>query len=72
MEPSNSPSGELNSTDWYKAGRGLLVVLAGATLTYLADALPNIDFGAYTPVVISLSSTFIELGRRYLTNYSSL
>jgi hypothetical protein len=69
MDSSTSPKFSLNKTDLFKAGRGLLVVLAGAALTYLVDVIPQIDFGVYTPVVVSLSATAIELGRRYLTSY---
>lgn len=69
MTESSSPTGELNSTDYWKAARGLIVVLIGATLTYLLDTIPTIDFGAYSPIVVSITSTLVELGRRYLTNY---
>lgn len=70
MEPSASPQYALNATDLFKAGRGLLVVLAGAALTYVVDLIPQIDFGVWTPMVVSVSSTLIELARRWLTNYS--
>lgn len=68
---SSSPKFALDTTDLFKAARGLLVVLAGATLTYLLETIPQIDFGGYTPVVVSLTSTMVELGRRYLTSYQS-
>lgn len=53
----------------YKAGRGLIVVLAGAFLTYLLDTVPNVDFGEYSPIVVSVTSTLVELARRWMTNY---
>lgn len=69
MDQSTSPKYSLNKADLFKALRGLVVVLAGAALTYVADMIPNVDFGMYTPLVVSVSSTLIELGRRFLTDY---
>jgi len=69
---SDSPKFSLNTTDLWKAARGLLVVLAGAALTYLVDTIPQVDFGIYSPVIVSVSSTLIELARRYLTDYESI
>lgn len=68
---NSSPTLSLNGTDLYKAGRGLLVALAGAGLTYLLETIPLIDFGAYTGIVFSVTTTLVELGRRYLTNYAA-
>jgi hypothetical protein len=66
---STSPKYQLNWADMYKAVRGLLVILAGAALTHFVDTIPHVDFAIYTLVVVSVSSTLIELARRYLINY---
>jgi hypothetical protein len=42
---STSPKYQLNWADMYKAGRGLLVILAGAALTHFGDTIPHVDFG---------------------------
>lgn len=70
MEPSTSPKYSLNTTDVLKALRGLLVVLVGAALTYLLEAVGQFDFGQLTPVVVSVASTLVEIGRRWLTDYA--
>jgi len=68
---SDSPQFALNKTDVFKALRGLVVVLAGAALTYVADMIPSVDFGMYSPLVVSISSTLIELARRFVTDYQN-
>lgn len=68
--PSSSPAFKLNRTDLWKIARGGLVVLAGALLTYVMDTIPYVDFGSYTPLVVSMSSSLIEAIRRYLVDYT--
>lgn len=70
MEPSSSPKFELNKTDVLKAMRGLLVVMVGAGLTHVVEVVTVTDFGEMTPVIVSVVSTLVELGRRWLTNYA--
>jgi len=45
---AESRSGDLNTTDWKKIGKGALIAAAGAVLTYAAQTIPNINFGEYT------------------------
>ena len=71
MEPSSSPAFSLNTTDLYKILRGAAVVAIGAGLTAILDAVPFIDFGAYTPVVTALSSSLVEAVRRFVADYSA-
>lgn len=63
----DSPKFSLNRTDAWKIARGALIVCAGALLTYAADTLPSVDFGVYTPLVVSISSSLIEALRRFLS-----
>lgn len=52
--------------DYKKIGRGLLIAVGGAVLTYLAEQIPNVDFGTYTPLVVAGFSALINAGREYL------
>lgn len=56
----------LNKEDGLKILKGAGIALAGALLTYLADLIPSIDFGSYTPVVVSLSSILINAGLKFI------
>lgn len=49
-----------------KIAKGACIAAGGAILTYLAEQLPNIDFGVYTPVVVSLMSILINAAREWL------
>lgn len=51
----------LNSVDWKSIGIGALKVSLGAILTYLAEILPGIDFGANTPVVMLVLTTLLNI-----------
>jgi len=62
----DSPQYSLNQTDGYKILRGGLIVAAGAIITYVLDTIPMIDFGVYSPLVVSISSSLLETLRRYL------
>lgn len=66
---NNSARFSLNAVDIWKATRGLLVVLAGAGLTYLSEIYLQIDWGNYAPIATAVIGTLIELGRRWLSNY---
>lgn len=61
-----SPKFTLNREDFYKIGKGLLIALAGAALTYLASVIGDIDFGPYTPVIVALGSVLINAGLKFL------
>lgn len=52
--------------DYKKILRGLGISVAGAILTYLAEQLPGVDFGTYTPLVVAGVSTLINAVREYL------
>lgn len=52
--------------DFKKVGKGLLIAVGAAALTYLAQTLPNVNFGVYTPLVVAGFSALINFGREYL------
>lgn len=70
---------QLNSTDLRKTGRGLLVTLIGAALTYVGSIYLQIDYTAsisgtevnLTPIAVAVIGAALELGRRWLTDYSA-
>lgn len=57
---------QLNLEDLKSIGIGLLVAVGGAALTYIADVIPGVDFGVYTPVVVAIASILINAGRKFL------
>lgn len=57
----------LNKEDGLKILKGAGIALAGALLTYLADLIPSIDFGAYTPIVVSMSSILINAILKFIS-----
>lgn len=60
----------LDLTDLKKIGVGLLVAVGGAVLTYLTGLIPNVDFGAFTPLVVTGWSVIVNILRKLLTDYS--
>lgn len=67
---STSGKMQLNHVDWKKTGRLLLVVLVGQLLTFGANFVLGIDFGALNGIVGSVVSAGLELARRFLTDYT--
>ena len=49
-----------------KIGKGALIAGAGAVLTYLVEAIPQVDFGQYTPVVVAVFSVLVNAVRKVL------
>lgn len=66
MATVGSPKYKLNAEDLQKVGTGALIAVGGALLTYFAEIVTQIDFGAYTPVVVALSSVLVNTGRKFL------
>lgn len=52
--------------NYKKVGKGLLIAMGGAGLTYLAQLLPGVDFGVYTGLVVALASAGINFAREWL------
>jgi len=57
---------ELTPTDWKKIGKGFLIVVASAVLTYVTDLLPTIDLGQYQVVVMGFWSIMVNIAQKYL------
>lgn len=66
MKNEQSPSLSLNKLDWGKIGIGAGVAMGGALLTYLTDLIPTIDFGVWTPIVMTFWSVALNILRKWL------
>lgn len=68
---ASSAQGELNSTDWKRVGRLMLVQLIGLAVTLGVPALLRLhyEWGGhdYTPEVLVIVNGMAELGRRLAT-----
>lgn len=58
---------QLTWNDLEKVGKGLLIALAGAALTYLTEQIPNIDLGEWTPIVVAFWSVIVNAARKWLS-----
>lgn len=61
-----SPKYSLNKEDGQKILKGMMVAVAGAALTYVAEMVPNVDFGSMTPVVTALAAVLVNAARKWL------
>lgn len=52
--------------DFISLGKGLLIALGGAALTYLASFLTKTDFGVYTPIIVAIGGLLVNIGRKSL------
>lgn len=59
-----SKSFSLNNKDLQSAGRGLVIALLGALITYLQGV--QIDFGEYTALAVAVNSILINIIRLYI------
>ena len=64
-----SPSFNIDGIGWKKIGKGLLIAIGGAALTYVAEVIPGINFGVWTPVAVAVSAALINTGRKFLASY---
>jgi len=57
---------QLNAKDIKSVATGAYIAVGGALVTYVSEAITQIDFGDYTPIVVALSSVFINAVRKWL------
>jgi len=55
----------LNKEDGLKIAKGAGIAVGGAVLVYLAEVLPKVDFGEYTPIVVAILSILINAGIKF-------
>lgn len=68
---SDSIKYSLNGKDLIKIFRLFLITAGGTFLTFAGGIVPQISWGIWTPFIVALAPTFIEMGRRFFTNYSN-
>jgi hypothetical protein len=57
---------KLNKEDGKKILKGAGIALGGALVAYLAELLPQLDFGeAATPIVVAVASIAINFALKY-------
>lgn len=66
MTEAKSPVGTLNQTDWRKIGKGAIIAITGALLTYGSQIVSSTDFGSYTLLVGALWSVLTNMGWKLL------
>jgi len=60
------PRYKLNKEDLVKVLTGFGIAMLGAALTYLSQAVLDIDWGIYTPAVTAGASVLVNLARKWL------
>lgn len=65
-----SPRYSLNAVDAQKIGKGFLIAIGGAGVTYLLNLLPNIDFGQWNFLILPLASTGLNAALKFFENQS--
>lgn len=55
--------------DLKKIGIGAGVAISGALLTYVSETLTQIDFGEWTPIVVSVWSIVANMVRKFISEY---
>jgi len=68
-EKVESPRFSIDLVGLKKIGKGALIAGSGAVLTYLAEAIPGLDFGEYTPVIVATLSILINSGIKFFSKY---
>jgi hypothetical protein len=58
----------LNKEDFKKIGKGAIIAVVGALMTYLTQVITTIDFGAYTPIVVAFWGIVVNTVDKYLRN----
>jgi len=57
---------KLTKTDLESLGKGLIIALIGATLTYLTEWITGQNFGEYTPIVVTFWGVIANIVRKYI------
>lgn len=54
----------LTKENWVKVGKGLLIAMTGAGLTYLGEFVSGTDFGDLTPLIVAGFSVLVNYVRK--------
>lgn len=66
MKKEQSKQWSLNNIDYKKLLIGAGVALLGALATYMADTIPGLDFGVWTPIVVAVNSVIVNAIRKFI------
>lgn len=55
--------------EFKKFAKGLGIAFAGAFATYLAEYIPGVDFGTWTPLVVMANSALVNAIQLWVTNH---
>lgn len=61
-----SEKGQLIMQDLKSIWIGFLITATSAGLTYVADAIKGVDFGVYTPIVMTFVALIVNTVRKWL------
>ncbi len=64
-----SPRFSIDTKGLIKVLKGAGIVGGAAALTYIIEALPGVNLGEYTPIIVGISSIVINFVRKWLMNY---
>jgi len=57
----------LDKSEWISVGKGLLIAVVGAGLTYTAQWISGTDFGDWTPLIVAGFAVITNLFRKWST-----
>ncbi len=69
MTKQKSPMGSIDLVGLKKVGKGALIAAAAAGLTYAMEALPGVDFGEYTVIIVGVAGIVINFLRKFIMKY---
>lgn len=70
MEEIKSKPFQLSKEDIKKVGKGAVIAVSGALLTYITELIPTIDFGAYAPLIASIWAIIVNLAWKFIKDNS--
>jgi hypothetical protein len=66
MAITKSTRFQFTKEDLFSVGKGLLIAVAGAILTYLTEFITQLDLGVYTPIIVATWSVMVNVIRKYI------
>ena len=57
----------MDKIDRKKVGKGALIAMGGALLTYFESWIITVDFGVYTVLVMAANSVFVNFANKLLS-----
>ncbi len=69
MKKTDSPMGSIDLIGLKKVGKGALIAGGAAVLTYVLEALPGVNLGTYTPMIMAIAGIVINFLRKWIMSY---